>query len=355
MPAKKDVPVELIVRLYVDEGLSTTAIAAREDVDCSANTVARTLKAAGVPLRSCGAKRADVDNDHLVRLFTVEGISMREIAARPEVRLSVSAVHRRLIAAGVKTGVEQEVDDAFLIRLYVVEGLTMQQIADRPDVPVSLNTIWRRLRAAGVEIRPAGFRRAEVDDELIIRLYVVEGLSCEQIAAREDVDCHAGTVRRRLIDAGVEMRPAGGVRAEVDREWLEERYLAGESMNSLAEQADVSDSTIFKLLREMGVPTREKTGSIWLSARGYPTKWVPGRGPVGVHRLVMEEHLGRELESFEQVHHRDKNKLNYELANLELWSTGQHPSGERVTDLVNDSVWVLKLYAPHLLADDDAA
>jgi hypothetical protein len=58
------------------------------------------------------------------------------------------------------------------------------------------------------------------------------------------------------------------------------------------------------------------------------------------HRLVMRQMIGRELESFEQVHHKDGDKINNHPSNLELW-TRSHPSGQRASDLIN---WFLKYY-----------
>jgi len=42
------------------------------------------------------------------------------------------------------------------------------------------------------------------------------------------------------------------------------------------------------------------------------------------HRLVMEKYLGRELTRKEIIHHKDGNKLNNELSNLELMTQSKH-------------------------------
>ena len=43
-----------------------------------------------------------------------------------------------------------------------------------------------------------------------------------------------------------------------------------------------------------------------------------------IHRLVMEKHLGRELNSDEFVHHRDGDPTNNRLGNLEVLTNSQH-------------------------------
>ena len=50
------------------------------------------------------------------------------------------------------------------------------------------------------------------------------------------------------------------------------------------------------------------------------------RGEVYEHRLVMSEILGRPLETWEIIHHKDGNRANNHPSNLEL-----HPSSEHIT------------------------
>ena len=65
-----------------------------------------------------------------------------------------------------------------------------------------------------------------------------------------------------------------------------------------------------------------------LNSWGY--KMVTHNGKkVYEHRLVMEQHLGRSLLPGEEVHHKDGNKLNNSIENLEILSMIEHKKKHR--------------------------
>ena len=65
-----------------------------------------------------------------------------------------------------------------------------------------------------------------------------------------------------------------------------------------------------------------KQGRITIFKPDHP--FANNHGYVLVHRLVMEKHLGRYLKPEELVHHKDENKTNNNIENLQIMTNSEH-------------------------------
>ena len=157
------------------------------------------------------------------------------------------------------------------------------------------------------------------------------------------------TVFNVLKRNNVKRRPRGGTKKEFgEREFLMvSKYKAGRTIASIAKQFETSPLMVSTILKKNGIeirPTNARaeqshnwTGGRVIDPHGYvlvkltPKHWLwefsNNIGYIREHRLVFAAYLGRPLEKWETVHHKDGNRQNNAIANLQL-RIGNHGQGQ---------------------------
>lgn len=210
-------------------------------------------------------------NEEIIRLYVKERLTLREVGgrfglSRERVRqiLERAGVPRRKHSSGRAKPVPTDMWErkAEVIHLYLENGLSLKQTGER--FGRSHVAVINLLKAAGIRRRSRSWRShwpwrdAEQRTQEIARVYVQEGLSLEQIAARFDLN--RLTVRRILQKAGVNRRSRASrsrerSRAlternqEIARAYLEE----GQTLEELGGRFGLSPSMVSRILKTAAV------------------------------------------------------------------------------------------------------
>ena len=78
-----------------------------------------------------------------------------------------------------------------------------------------------------------------------------------------------------------------------------------------------------------GGRTISSKGYVLIRVEGHPKAYAHGHY-IQEHDLVMERSLGRYLYDYEVVHHKDGNRQNNNIENLELMTRGEHSAYHKV-------------------------
>lgn len=225
-------------------------------------------------------------------------------------------------------------------------GMSARQAARRHGT--SEGTFARRLREAGVEVRRAEIAVSKMPLEEMRRLYEDEGMGANQVAELSGLALQ--TVQRRLARAGVHIRgPAEKTPHQLARisaaqkpmtipeDRLRELHAQGMSCREMAPLLGCEAEKVRRALVELGLPrlpgkARPDRNAFWrggytVDEQGYILKKCPDHpqadaaGYVRMHRLVMEEVLGRPLLRTEVVDHRNGDTSDNEPSNLRLFAS----------------------------------
>ena len=273
-------------QLYVQEGLSVAAVAAR--LDATTHLVRTWLLEDNIPIRPAGGRtgvrrpgrvrKPSPPAAELRRLREKERLSRSELATRYQVH--PQTVSGWLTAAGLPGQLPPSVSDAQVAATYRAEPITASEIARRLGIPAgqALAALHREgveidpgrqaaaVRAAGVRRRGKAASLPVEQAELAVQYYQDQGWSYRMIG--EELGVSHAKVRAELQRRGIPVhrrQPIGpgsrASRAEAPITELRKLYVESEwSAEDVAAQLDSTVHVVLRTAHAHGVPIRQGGG-----------------------------------------------------------------------------------------------
>lgn len=190
----------------------------------------------------------------------------------------------------------------------------------------------------------------EIPREELERLYWEEGKTyadlCPIIGVKSTI-----TVAKILHEKGIDTnrnaakaaKNRNGMSDDEFKAYLTEQYKT-KSINQIGRDMSMNQVVIRRYFKKYGIPfkpTKEAQGALkgenhpsWKGGKfirnEYYEVYAPDHPRSGTrnymyeHIVVMEKHIGRYLKEGEVVHHKDGNKLNNDISNLQLMTKAEH-------------------------------
>ena len=175
----------------------------------------------------------------------------------------------------------------------------------------------------------------------LVDLYIREGLGIDTIA--HQLHCSRSCVYTRLLEYGLDIRPRTPKKSFPYSVLLELYSKQLLPIRDIAKQLHTTRGTVRKCLDDYQIPPRPRVhrgsshynwrGGKIPDGKGYMQIYVSSEDSLFImaqnnhileHRLIMAQHLGRPLKSWEIVHHLNGIKTDNRIANLGLVNRNNH-------------------------------